>query len=432
MNSTNYGPGPNRKGNSGPISFLVFVFLPIIAFAIGWIAGENRVRSEDSPAAIQIIDSGEQNEVQPGVDTIDVALLKDALKIVQNKFVEPDKIDPEKIKYGIVQGMIWSLEDPYSEFMTPEESADFELDLAGDLEGIGAEMTVRQGAVIVVSPLRNSPAERAGLLPEDIILEVDGEEASGEKFLQVIDNIRGEKGTAVNLKILRPSDGEELELEIVREEIHVNSVELITEDNIAIIEVSQFGDTTDAEFETALAGALASDPRGIILDLRFNSGGYLDKAVDMVSAFQKTGKVVIQKGRPPETSTLYTNGNVKTDLPLVVLQNRGSASASEIVAGALQDLGRAVVIGTQSFGKGTVQELVPMDNGANLRITIAKWLTPNGTDIGKVGITPDLEIDRVTEDFENDRDPQIEAALRYLRGESLDEIRASLGTEAVE
>ena len=155
-----------------------------------------------------------------------------------------------------------------------------------------------------------------------------------------------------------------------------------------------------------------------MLDLRFNSGGYLDKAVSMVSAFQKVEKWLFKR-QTTRNDQSFVDGNVMTDLPLVVLQNRGSASASEIVAGALQDLGRAVVIGEKSFGKGTVQELVKMKGGANLRITIAKWLTPNGRDIGQVGIEPDILIKRTTEDFENDQDPQMEAALRYLRGEEV-------------
>jgi len=246
--------------------------------------------------------------------------------------------------------------------------------------------------------------------------------------LKVIKKIRGKKRTTVVLTIYRPALGEKLDISITRDKIRIETVTLSWSDDIALIEVSQFGTNTTAEFTKTLSDALVKNPKGIVLDLRFNSGGYLDTAVDMVSAFQKNGTVVIQKGRPPETESKITTGNVKTDLPLVILQNGGSASASEIVAGAIQDLKRGIVIGEKSFGKGTVQELVPMENGAHLRLTIAKWLTPGGRDIGEKGIEPDLVVARTIEDIKAERDPQMDAALRFLRGESLDTLKTSFSS----
>lgn len=416
---------PRTTGSSGNIEFIsfsAFIALPILAFILGWYASEMKYQHSSLPLTTFTSEEdkkdGYPEKDQKGGD-IDISLLKEAIDIIRSKYVDQSAIDPKKMEYGIVRGLVWSLNDPYSEFLSPEESSDFEHELDGDLEGIGAELTVKKGSIVVVSPLRDSPAEEAGLLPEDIILKVDGAEASGDDFLNVIKKIRGKENTAVVLDIFRPETATELSLSLVRKKIKVETVDLSFDDDIAIIEVSQFGTNTDTEFEKALTEALTKDPRGIVLDLRFNSGGYLDKAVSMVSAFQKTGKVVIQKGRPPEITSIFVDGNAKTDLPLVVLQNRGSASASEIVAGALQDLGRAVIVGEKSFGKGTVQELVKMKGGAHLRVTIAKWLTPNGRDIGKVGIEPDIFIERTTEDFEADRDPQMEAALHYLRGEEV-------------
>lgn len=412
---------PSRNTGSskttGPLSFFAFIALPILAFLLGWYASEMK-RTHSLPPVTTII-TEDENINSTEEEEINISLLQEAIGIIREKYVDQNKIDRKKMEYGIVRGLVWSLDDPYSEFLSPEESVDFEHQLDGDLEGIGAELTLKKGSIVVVSPLRDSPAETAGLLPEDIILKVDGTEALGDDFLNVIKKIRGEEGSTVNLDIFRPATAEEFSVDIIRAKIKVETVDLSFQDDIAVLEVSQFGTNTDKEFEKALTEALTKNPRGIVLDLRFNSGGYLDKAVSMVSAFQKSGKVVIQKGRPPETTSLFVDGNVMTDLPLVVLQNRGSASASEIVAGALQDLGRAVVIGEKSFGKGTVQELVKMKGGANLRITIAKWLTPNGRDIGQVGIEPDILIKRTTEDFENDQDPQMEAALRYLRGEEV-------------
>lgn len=414
----------NQSKGGGAISFLSLVLLPIFAFSLGWMVAESRMgNSTNSPTELTDEDASIISE--KNISSVDISLLRDAIKIVKEKYIYPEDIDAEKMKYGIVRGLVWSLDDPYSEFMTPKESEDFEHELDGDLEGIGAELTVRKGVVVVVSPLRDSPAEKSGLLPEDIIIEVDGKIASGEDFLNVINNIRGEEGTDVTLLIFRPETGEEKKIIITRDKIRIETVQLHWEENnIAVIEISQFGTNTEQEFQTALETAISENAKGIILDLRFNSGGFLDTAVEVVSAFKKTGKVVIQKGRPPETNVIYTTGNVKTDLPLVVLQNKGSASASEIVSGAIQDLQRGIVIGNQSFGKGTVQEVVPMQNGAHLRLTIAKWLTPNGRDIGKIGITPDVLIERTTENFENEYDPQMEAAVKFLNNEmSIEEIR---------
>ncbi len=419
-------PGPFR--GSGPISFLAFVALPIIAFTIGWQAAETKY--VDQTPKTEFTDQGNVSIGDNEVQNIDISLLRDAIDIIREKYVEPDEIDPEQMKYGLVRGVIWSLDDPYSEFMSPEESIEFEDELGGDLQGIGAELTIRDGVIVVITPLKDSPAKKAGLLPEDIILEVDGEVAEGSEFLNVVKRIRGEKGTSVTLTIYRPDTGERLEIDIVRDAIRVETVELSFDEDIAIIEVNQFGTNTEQEFATALSDALVENPKGIILDLRFNSGGFLDTAVNMVSAFIKSGKVVIQKGRPPNTESKFVSGNVKTDLPLVVLQNSGSASASEIVSGALQDVDRALIVGEKSFGKGTVQELIPMQNGAHLRLTVAKWLTPGGRDIGKVGIEPDLHVERTSEEIANDEDPQLEAALRYLRGDTLDELIEEYGNLA--
>lgn len=415
---------PIKFKGAGPVSFLVFVLLPIIAFSVGWMAAEKK--SEKALHPTQFVD--QNGVVQEQTDAVDISLLRDAIDIVREKYIDPDALQPDEMKYGIVRGLVWSLDDPYSEFMSPEESHEFEDELGGDVEGIGAELTTKDGMVVVISPIRGSPAENAGLLPEDVILKVDGEDTEGSDFLKVIKKIRGKKGTTVVLTIYRPALGEKLDISITRDKIRIETVTLSWNDDIALIEVSQFGTNTTAEFTKTLSDALVKNPKGIVLDLRFNSGGYLDTAVDMVSAFQKNGTVVIQKGRPPETESKITTGNVKTDLPLVILQNGGSASASEIVAGAIQDLKRGIVIGEKSFGKGTVQELVPMENGAHLRLTIAKWLTPGGRDIGEKGIEPDLVVARTIEDIKAKRDPQMDAALRFLRGESLDTLKTSFSS----
>jgi len=341
----------------------------------------------------------------------------EALATVREKYVDPAKIDATKIAGGVIRGMVASLGDQYSSYLSAEESTDFDTDLAGELNGIGAELTLKNELVTVISPIKGSPASSAGLLPEDVILKVNDEDIQGQDLNSVVKKIRGPEGTKVKLTILRSGSSELLEKEIERRHIVVESVTLKLENKVAILEVKQFGDRTEAEFEKNLRDALAKSPRGIILDLRFNPGGYLETAVKMASAFIKEGKVVIQEERAPKVTSKFVTGKVMTDLPIVVLINKGSASAAEIVAGALQDHGRAVIVGEQSFGKGTVQELIPLADGANLRLTVAKWLTPNGRDIGKKGITPDVEIKRTPEDFAAEKDPQLEAAMKILTGE---------------
>jgi len=405
-------------GGSGFLSFLSFVLLPIFAFSLGYQLSERKFFQDN----IVVQKTEETGKTEKKTEKIDLSVMRDTLKIVEEKFVDPSKIDPEKLKYALARAIVWSLEDPYSEFMSPEESQEFSDEIDGNLEGIGAELTVKNGTIVVVSPLRDSPAEHSGILPNDILLTVDGEEAHSDDFLNVIKKIRGAPGTEVKLTFFRPDSNEEKEITVTRAKIRVETVKLDERDDIAILEVSQFGTNTETEFYAALTSALAKNPKGIVVDLRFNSGGFLDTAIKMVSAFQKSGKVVIQEGRPPDTESHFVTGNVKTDIPLVVLQNGGSASASEIFAGAMQDSGRGIVIGEQSFGKGTVQELIPMSGGANLRITIARWLTPKGRSISKVGITPNLIIERTTEDFENERDPQMDAAIEYLQGETLESL----------
>ncbi|MBI5414426.1 S41 family peptidase [Candidatus Peregrinibacteria bacterium] len=357
-------------------------------------------------------------DILENTQKVDLSKLWEALQVVENEYVDPEKVNANTLSEWLVRGLISSLEDDYSSYMSREESQTFDEELAGELEGIGAELTMRNSLVTVVSPLRNSPAEQAGIFPEDVIATVDGESVDGMTLLEVVNKIRGKNGTKVVLGILRKTETNILDIEITRKHIVVESVKLEMKNGIAVLEVSQFGDHTKEEFEKYLREAIAGNPRGIVLDLRFNPGGYLDSAVDMVSFFVKEGKVVIQKERAPTITNRFVNGRVLTDLPLVVLINGGSASAAEIVAGALRDHNRAILIGETSFGKGTVQEIVPMSDGAKLRLTVAKWLTPNGLDISKKGIEPDIALKREISDFETNKDPQMEAALKILRREA--------------
>lgn len=329
--------------------------------------------------------------------------------------------------YGAIKGMTSAVGDPYTYFLTPEESKEFiNVDLNGELQGIGAELSEGEGGILEVSSvLPGTPAEKAGLLAGDIIYKIDGETLTPPvTVFEAVKKIRGPKGTQVHLTIVRKDSQDPKEFAITRDDIHVPSVDYEEkEGNIAYIRLNKFSESTADELQAALYKILLTPPKGVILDLRNNGGGYLDAAVDVVSAFQKEGKVVTvddkKRGNGPKTYTV--NGRAQLgDVPMVVLVNEQSASASEIVAGALQDNKRARLIGTTTYGKGSVQELENLPDGSSLRITIAKWFTPNGTNVIKTetrpgGIAPDENVPLTAEELRAGNDKQLQRALAYLK-----------------
>lgn len=406
--------------------FFGFILVPIFAFILGFHVASRDIfpDKELDPSTLDPEKSSKAMSLFRNLleKEIDLQLIEEMLAIIDDKYVDPEKIDSQKITYGLAKGLIYSLEDPFSGYMTPDESSDFQEGLDGSLEGIGAELTMKNGNVVVVSPLKNSPAISSGLLPQDIIVKVDDEDINELSLEKVVQKIRGLPNTKVKITVARRNTDELIDIEIIRQKIIVESVTMKMIDDIAILEVSQFGTNTKEEFKKYLSDAIVNNPAGIVLDLRFNSGGFLEKARDLVSFFVDDGKVVVIKSRPPNIENIFVNGEKITDLPLVVLQNKGSASASEIVSGALKDFGRATIIGTTSFGKGTVQEVVPLKHGGNLRITIAKWLTPNGVNINEKGIEPDYYVENTLEDYKNERDPQMDAAIKFLHHEDISDL----------
>lgn len=341
-------------------------------------------------------------------------------KMLSDMYVNETSLDHQKMVYGAIKGMVASLEDPYTVYMTPNETVDFNQNLNGQLEGIGAELTVRDQALVIVSPLKDSPAEKAGLQPGDVVYKIDGKITADMSLFDAITKIRGTKGTSVVLTIMRKSEKAPFDVSIIRDTVNVESVTMSDKgDGIAYISINQFNDSTKPEFETKVKELLLKQPKGLILDLRFNGGGYLDISIDILSEFLK-GKVDavgIKRRDESKNETIQVSGEPQLpDVPLVVLINNGSASASEIVAGALKDHKRAFLIGEQSFGKGSVQEVDSLPDGSSLRITIAKWFTPNGESIDHVGIKPDMEVKMTDEDYTKDLDPQLDAAIKYLKG----------------
>ena len=351
-------------------------------------------------------------------DKVDLDLYWEVWKLLDESYVNGDIIDEEAFVYGSIKGMVESLDDPYTVFMDPEESESFTSSLEGKLEGIGAELTIEGSSLVIVTPLRDSPAERAGLLPGDIIFLIEDEYASEMTMFEAIMLIRGDRGTTVNLTIVRESVNAPFEVSIVRDSIDIDSITVEDlEDGIKYLSVNQFNDKTNEAFGRAVSEMILDEPKGLIVDLRYNGGGYLEIAVELLSYLlpSNTDAVEIrQKG--VEDDMMETNGNPKIlNVPLVVLVNQGSASASEIVAGAIQDHGRGVIMGTTTFGKGTVQQVDSFADGSSIRITIAKWFTPDGRDINKMGLEPDVVVEISDEDLENAFDSQKESAAEYLR-----------------
>ncbi|MCB9808025.1 S41 family peptidase [Candidatus Peribacteria bacterium] len=348
---------------------------------------------------------------------VDISLLWSVWRLLSKNYIAPSDLQVTPMIHGAVRGLVEAVGDPYTSFMPPKENKEFRQSLNGSLQGIGAELTMKEDDIVVVAPLKGSPAEAAGLMPDDIITHVDGQSIEGYTLSDAVEIIRGPKGTEVTLTISR--DGREDDITITREEITVPSVESEVKEyagkDIGYIALNRFGDTTTEEVASAVKDLMKQDIQGLIFDVRFNGGGYFDKAVDLSSMFLEKGKVVSVAHREGEPIHHYASGRpIAPTIPMVVLINEGSASASEILAGALQDNGRATIIGKKSFGKGTVQEVFELPGGTSIRITTARWLTPNGTDLGKEGVHPDIDVDRTKEDIEAEKDPQLDAALELL------------------
>jgi carboxyl-terminal processing protease len=333
-------------------------------------------------------------------------------------YVNKEALDPEELSRGAIEGLLEALGDPYTSYM---ESYELQIsDLEGSFEGIGARISMEDGELMVVSPIAGSPAERQGVRAGDKILEIDGEATSGMNLMEAVLRIRGTKDTTVTLLILHQGETTPVAIEIVREEIELNSVYMdMLPDDIAHIQITHFSERTPDELAAALNEALQSGAGGIIIDLRGNPGGLLDTVVDVASNFLDGGIVLYEADGAGNITNPRpaSSGGVATDLPLAVLVDGGSASGSEVLAGALQDRGRAPLIGTKTYGKGSVNILQELSDGSALYLTTAYWLTPNRYLIQGVGITPDFEVEITAEDIASGRDPQLEFAVAYIQAQ---------------
>ena len=396
---------------------MVIVF--ILAFGLGLFVGQGwaiKQRLSNDEGNIEISKVLNLNRQLNKTDSVEFEQFWDVWDRVKEKYVKQPVKDVD-LFYGAIQGLVMSLGDPYSVYLPPKEAADFADSLSGEFTGIGAEIGMKNGQVTVISPLDNTPAQRAGLRPGDAIISINEEDTFGMNVNTAVEKIRGPAGTEVKLVIFRDGLKEPKDIVIKREKINVPSVRLtMEENNVANIRVMQFNSDTTSQLDRAIKDLKKKNITGIILDLRSNPGGYLDAAIEMGSEWVGDGIIVSERSTGGEKRDHRSTGSHRlAGIPTVVLVNGGSASASEIVAGALKDHKLATIIGEKTYGKGSVQDFELFPDGSALKITIAEWLTPNGQNINDQGIAPDVE---VKEDYNNEEvgeDVMVDKALEILK-----------------
>ena len=378
------------------------ILIVILAFVIGWKVGQTQIPP-------------------PKNNNADFKLFWDTENLLKRDYLDKSALDQNKLYYGAISGMVSAVGDPYTFFLPPEAQKSSKEELNGSFEGVGIQLGFNPDKrLAVIAPLEGTPAKAAGVKPLDMIIKIDGKDTTGLSLPEAVKLIRGTKGTKVMLEILREGEEETRTFTMVRDTIVVKSVELEYKKtksgkNVAWIKLSRFSERTRSEWQEAVKDIISKTPNGVILDVRNNPGGYLDGAVFVTSEFLEGGDVVLQEDGQGKKQAFKVNreGNLLT-IPLIVLINKGSASASEIVAGALQDRERAKLVGEQSFGKGTIQEAEELEKGAGIHITVARWLTPNGKWVNETkGLKPDVIIE-MPKDAKDNQDPQLDKALELL------------------
>ena len=399
------------KNNKNKLTdFLLLLSFIILIFGSGYKLGEYKSRFTSlQPTTYNL---------QPDVN---FDLFWETWNKLNERYVDQKKVDKKKMYMGAIKGMVASIEDPYTFFLTPDENKQTKDDLGGKFEGIGAQLGLKDNRIVIISPLKKSPAETAGVRAGDFINKVNDVSTNSWTLSQAVSKIRGPKNTKVKLTLERNS--KEIEVTIVRQQIIVASVENSYEKNIAILKVNQFGDNTNDEWDKVVQDISEKWSKkqvtGLVLDLRDNPGGYLDSSVYLASDFLPLGKLVVK-----QEATLYGDkeyrvsriGSLK-DIPMVILINKGSASASEILAGALRDHKRAQLVGEKSFGKGSVQEALDLSQGAGLHVTVAKWVLPNGDWINGKGIEPKIKVVNEIKEgntLSKETDKQLQKAVELL------------------
>ncbi|MEE8450139.1 MAG: S41 family peptidase [Thermodesulfobacteriota bacterium] len=351
-------------------------------------------------------------------------VFSDVLAIVQRDYVK--SVDSKELVYGAIKGMLGEL-DPHSSFMTPDMFKEVQAETKGEFGGLGIEITIKDGVLTVVSPFEGTPAFEAGIKPEDQIVKIEGVSSKGITLFEAVHKLRGRKGTKVTISIMRKAFSEPKEFTLTRALIEIQSVKTkILDNGLGYLRLSQFQERSSQDLRDkllALEQENGGNLRGLVLDLRNNPGGLLDQAVEVSDEFIDSGLIVFTEGRRADAKVRFSasRNQRRHDYPMVVLVNGGSASASEIVAGALQDHRRAVILGTKTFGKGSVQTITPLEDGSGLRLTTAHYFTPSGRTIHDTGLIPDIVVaespERITGNVEDD--PQLARAVELLRGWSI-------------
>ena len=412
-------------GHRGLGIFLAFVFA-LGAFFSGLQLGQTTVSGDEQKAGLFNFLSSERSVVAANEDP-DLDNFWRVWELLEEKYStvnSSSSISVEDRIEGAIDGLVGAYDDPYTVYLPPQDSATFEENISGNFSGVGMEVGMREGVITVISPLPNTPAEQAGIMAGDAIVQIDGTSSENMSIDEAVQLIRGEKGTVVTLEIYREGELEFLEIPVTRDTINIPTVETEIIDDIFVIKVYSFNAVAEAQVVESLNEYLQSGTDKLVLDLRGNPGGYLQSAVAIASFFLPAGKVVVTEEFNEHEGDQVFRSRGRQTIPftpenLVVLVDNGSASASEILAGALKDHQVGTILGSQTFGKGSVQELVELKNGASLKVTVARWLTPNGTSISEGGLTPDIKISRTPAQRLADEDPQIDAAVRFLRGEEV-------------
>ncbi|KKR91010.1 MAG: Carboxyl-terminal protease [Candidatus Woesebacteria bacterium GW2011_GWA1_41_13b] len=391
-------------------NFWIVVFLVLAAYG-GFLTGEGKLKwsfANYKPAVIY-------NRETPRNLNADFAMFWQVWDKLNEQYVDKTALDPEKMVDGAISGMVGSLDDPYTVYLPPQQNKEAKDDLNGAFEGVGIQLGFKEKALSVVTPIAGTPADKAGVKSGDLILHIKDEikkidkDTTGMTLPEAVNIIRGKKGTEVELTLGREGEEKPMVLKLQRETIVIKSATVEIQGGVAILKLNKFGDRTQEEWTTAVDEVVSKNVKGVVLDMRFNPGGYLDGAVWIAGEFLPAGKLVVsqQYGDGTKTDNKVSRIGRLLKTPLVVVVNEGSASAAEILAGALRDHNRAKIVGVKTFGKGSVQQPEDFDNGAGIHITVARWLRPNGEWIDKKGIEPDTKVE--------EDDKQLQSAIKLLK-----------------
>lgn len=399
----------------GPNIFLWLVAVFFI-FSLGFYTGQNQNN-------LAFVDSNITNPTLGQPASVDFAPFWKAWNTLSQKYVptatSTDEVTDQDKVWGAIEGLAASMGDPYTVFFPPQESEQFASDIRGNFEGVGMELVSQNGSLVVIAPLKGSPAERAGMLSKDIITKIDGKDTNNLTTEDAVNLIRGPKGTPVTLTVLREGRPQVFDVEVVRDTIDIPTINTQSlPSGVFKIDLYSFSATSPNLFRGALREFVESGDHKLILDLRGNPGGYLEAAIDMASWFLPSGKVVVRENfGEGKDETIYRSKGYdifNDNLKFVILVDGGSASAAEILAGALSEHDKATLVGETTFGKGSVQELVDITPDTSLKVTIARWLTPNGVSISKHGIKPDVEVELTEDNMKAGIDTQLDKAIEIL------------------